>query len=94
MYRRARAICAAVLCTENLAVVKFFPVSDSTSADLISDCNTTDYDFVVALRENGVANEGNRTAQLHLVLTPLDQDGIIFHINSSLTILDLDSKEQ
>ena len=60
---------------------------------MVSNCITPDYDFVVVLRENGVVNEGNRTAQLRLVpSTPLDH-GIVFRENISVTILDLDSKE-
>ena len=82
-----------MLCTENVAVVNHFPAGDSTDL-MVSDCNTTDYDFAVVFRENGVANEGDRTAELRLVPSiQLDQDGIVFRENISVTILDLDSKE-
>ena len=60
---------------------------------MVSNCSTPDYDFVVVLRENGVANEGNRTAQLHLVPSIQFDHGIVFRENISVTILDLDSKE-
>jgi hypothetical protein len=50
--------------------------------------------LVVQLMENGVANEENEIALFQLVpSTPLDQDGIIFHENISLMILDLDSND-
>ena len=70
----------------------FFSVGESTDL-MATDCSTPDYEMVVVLRENGVANDGNRTTQLRLVPSmPLDQDGIVFHENISVTVLDLDSK--
>jgi hypothetical protein len=50
--------------------------------------------IVVVLRRNGIANEEDRTAQLRLIpSTPLDQGGVVFRENISLTIVDLDSKD-
>ena len=80
-----------------------FFFADSESADyIVVDCNTiielsspfnSTNDIAVILRENGIANEGNRSVQLRLVpTTPLDQYGITLYENISLTILDLDSK--
>ena len=77
----------------------YFAVSDYESSDfddfVVRDCYNTDYGVIVILRENGVANEGNRTIQLQLDLTippAPDPFEAVIHQNISLTILDLDSK--
>ena len=76
-----------------VVIFGFFFFSVNESVDLLA-CSRPDYEVVAVLRENGIANDGNRTAQLSLVPSiPLDQDGILFRENISLTILDLDSKD-
>ena len=78
-------------------------LADSESVDyIVADGNTdvelsrpfdSSKDVVVILRENGIANEGNRTVELRLVpTTPLDQNETVLYEYISLTILDLDSK--
>ena len=67
---------------------------------MVIDCNTVielsrpfDSNVCVMLRENGVANERNKSVQFRLIPTiPLDQDEVVLYENVSLTIVDLDSK--